>query len=137
VAVNVEMKSAVTEEHARATGDRVTRAIALRRDPDVYVSSFWWSALDSARAAAPEVRRAFIYGASPDLDALIASARRSALWALHPNYGYVTPELVSAAHAAGLRINTWTANDPALIARLVALGVDGIASDFPERVPKV
>jgi glycerophosphoryl diester phosphodiesterase len=44
---------------------------------------------------------------------------------------------VSAAHAAGLRINTWTANDPALIARLVALGVDGIASDFPERVPKV
>jgi glycerophosphoryl diester phosphodiesterase len=136
VAVNVEMKSAGTEEHARATGDRVARAIAARRDPDVYVSSFWWSALDSARSAAPEVRRAFIYGASPELDALMASARRSGLWALHPNYGYVTPELVTAAHAAGLRINTWTANDPALIARLVALGVDGIASDFPERVPK-
>jgi glycerophosphoryl diester phosphodiesterase len=136
VAVNVEMKSAGSEAHARATGEQVARASARRGDPDVYVSSFWWSALVAARAAAPDVRRAFIYGAAPDLDTLIANAREVALWALHPGYGYVTPELVAAAHGAGLKINTWTANDPAIIARLIELGVDGIASDFPERVPK-
>ena len=136
VAVNVEMKSAGSEARARATGEAVARAIAARRDPDVYVSSFWWSALEGARAAAPDVRRAFIYGAAPDLASLVASARQAGLWALHPGYAYVTPELVRAAHAAGLKVNTWTANDPAVVSRLVELGVDGIASDFPERVPK-
>jgi glycerophosphoryl diester phosphodiesterase len=48
----------------------------------------------------------------------------------------VTPELVAKAHAAGLAVNAWTANDPADIVALVTLGVDGICSDFPERVPK-
>jgi glycerophosphoryl diester phosphodiesterase len=136
VAVNVELKSAVTEAHARATGEQVARRIAERRDPDAYVSSFWWSALEGAHDAAPAVRRAFIYSASPSRSALIDAARALGLWALHPNFSYVTSELVRAAHDASLRVNAWTANDPRDIARLVELGVDGIASDFPERVPK-
>jgi glycerophosphoryl diester phosphodiesterase len=82
------------------------------------------------------VRRAFIFSDSPDRDALLSSARAIGLWALHPNLAYVTPELVSAAHAADLKLNVWTVNDPADIARLVTLGVDGIMSNWPERIPK-
>jgi glycerophosphoryl diester phosphodiesterase len=48
----------------------------------------------------------------------------------------VTPELVSDAHAIHLRINVWTVNDPAEIDRFAALGVDGIMSNWPERIPK-
>lgn len=136
VGVNVELKCEADESRAADTGARVARRIAERSDPDVYVSSFWWSALAAARDAAPTVRRAFVFSDSPDRAALIASARSLGLWALHPNRAYVTGELVAAAHAAGLRVNAWTVNDQDEIAAFSALGVDGIMSNWPERVPK-
>jgi glycerophosphoryl diester phosphodiesterase len=136
VAVNVELKSEGDEARAADAGARVARRLAERGDPDAYVSSFWWGALAAARDAAPAVRRAFIFADSPDRAALIASARSLGLWALHPNRAYVTRELVDAAHAAGLRINVWTVNDADEIAAFAALGVDGIMSNWPERIPK-
>jgi len=82
------------------------------------------------------VRRAFVFSDAPEREALIQSARGLRLWALHPNRAYVTPELVRDAHAAGLRVNVWTVNDPAEASRLREWGVDGVMSDYPERVPK-
>ena len=35
---------------------------------------------------------------------------------------------------AALKVFVFTANEPADIARMSALGVDGVFSDFPERV---
>jgi len=136
VDVNVELKADRDEQQAAELGRRAARRLAERSDPDAYVSSFWWSALTAARDAAPDVRRAFVFSDSPDRDALVASARSAGLWALHPNRAYVTRELVSAAHAAGLRVNVWTVNDQDEIAACAALGVDGIMSNWPERIPK-
>ncbi|HEY8758928.1 MAG TPA: glycerophosphodiester phosphodiesterase [Candidatus Limnocylindria bacterium] len=136
VGVNVELKADRDEQQAAELGRRVARRLAERADPDAYLSSFWWPALTAARDVAPSVRRAFVFSDSPDRDALIASARSAGLWALHPNRAYVTRELVSAAHAAGLRVNVWTVNDQDEIAACAALGVDGIMSNWPERIPK-
>ena len=136
VGVNVELKCEGDEARAGETGRRVAARLAERADPDAYVSSFWWGALEAARAEAPAIRRAFVFSDSPDRDALVSSARSLGLWALHPNRAYVTRELVVAAHAAGLRVNAWTVNDAAEIAAFAALGVDGIMSNWPERVPK-
>ncbi len=47
----------------------------------------------------------------------------------------ITPESVAAAHAVGLEIHVWTVNRAEDIQRLLALGVDGIMSDFPELFP--
>ena len=136
VGVNVELKCEYDETRARRTGAVAAARIASRDDADVYVSSFWWAALAGAREAAPSVRRAFAFNDSPDPRALVASATALGLWALHPNRAYVTPELVAAAHAASLKVNVWTVNEPSEIAAFVALGVDGIMSNWPERVPK-
>jgi glycerophosphoryl diester phosphodiesterase len=136
VTVNVELKCADSEAAARETGRAVAAHLSSRRGDSAYVSSFWWSALMGARDAAPGVRRAFIYSGAPDLAALIKGARELGLAALHPNHRSVTPELIVAAHAAGLLVNPWTVNDPSRIAELAVMGVDGIASDFPERVLK-
>jgi glycerophosphoryl diester phosphodiesterase len=136
IGVNVEMKCGWSDEQAHQTGIRVAERLAKRGDDDVYVSSFWYAALAGARETAPKVRRAFVYGAAPDMTALLAQARALELWALHPERYYVTPERVAAAHAASLRVNVWTVNDPAEILRLASWGVDGIMSDYPERVPK-
>ena len=40
------------------------------------------------------------------------------------------------AHAASLRVNVWTVNEPKEITTFRNWSVDGIMSDFPERVPK-
>lgn len=49
---------------------------------------------------------------------------------------FATAGFVAALHDAGLEVWVYTVNDPRLIERAVELGVEGIISDFPERVPK-
>jgi glycerophosphoryl diester phosphodiesterase len=39
-------------------------------------------------------------------------------------------------HANGLTVFAYTLNDPRDIARAQKLGIDGIVSDYPERIPK-
>ena len=136
IGVNVEMKCAWSDAQARETGVRVAQRLRERSDEAVYVSSFWYEALAGARETAPSVRRAFVFGAAPDMAALLNQARALELWGLHPERYYVTPGRISAAHAAGVVVNVWTVNDPLEIARLGSWGVDGIMSDYPERVPK-
>ena len=135
VTLNVEVKALRDEANAYGAGARVASLIA-ERGADAYVSSFWWPALAGAREHGPAVRRAYIYASYAEVEVLVGRARDAGLWALHPNQTYVTLELVAAAHAAGLQVSAWTANDPADIAALVAVGVDGICSDYPEQVPK-
>jgi glycerophosphoryl diester phosphodiesterase len=48
----------------------------------------------------------------------------------------LTPDFAAALRESGLRIFVYTVNDPRDIAWLKSLEVDGIISDYPERVPK-
>jgi glycerophosphoryl diester phosphodiesterase len=62
------------------------------------------------------------------------SARRVRACSVHPAVRFVTARFVADAHRRGLRVFPYTANSPAEIARLRDLGVDGVFTDFPERV---
>ncbi len=46
----------------------------------------------------------------------------------------VTPSLINEAHKRDLQVVCWTINQPAHIRLLMAAGVDGIMSDYPERL---
>ena len=46
-----------------------------------------------------------------------------------PHYAVVDAPLVDAVHAAGGRVIAWTVNEPEELARLAALGVDGLCTD--------
>jgi glycerophosphoryl diester phosphodiesterase len=48
-----------------------------------------------------------------------------------PRHDLVTRELVTSAHAAGLRVVPWTVNDIRTMVTLVDLGVDGLVTDEP------
>ncbi|SCG65727.1 Glycerophosphoryl diester phosphodiesterase [Micromonospora echinaurantiaca] len=47
---------------------------------------------------------------------------------------YVTRELVARAHRHGLKVIPWTVNDVPTMAKLIDDGVDGIITDYPDRL---
>jgi glycerophosphoryl diester phosphodiesterase len=51
-----------------------------------------------------------------------------------PDEKTLTEPQVAEAHALGLRVLPWTVNEPDAIARIVGWGVDGVISDFPDRL---
>jgi glycerophosphoryl diester phosphodiesterase len=61
-------------------------------------------------------------------------ARAVGAEALHPERVLVTPGLVEEAHAAGLAVYVYTVDEPAEMERLLEMGVDGIITNFPERL---
>jgi len=51
--------------------------------------------------------------------------------------GAVRNDLIRLAHDAGLRVSVWTVNEPAEMQALIKAGVDGIFTDFPQRLQKL
>lgn len=50
---------------------------------------------------------------------------------------YTTPELVAEAHRAGLDVIPWTIDDPATMGSLIDAGVDGLITNYPDRLRAV
>jgi glycerophosphoryl diester phosphodiesterase len=46
----------------------------------------------------------------------------------------ITADDVERAHAAGLLVVPWAVNDPAQMSAVLATGVDGLATDYPDRL---
>ena len=59
-------------------------------------------------------------------------AAGGAVWS--PYYREVTHENLSEAQDLGLKVVVWTVNTEAEIAAMIDLGVDGIISDYPDRL---
>jgi len=56
---------------------------------------------------------------------------------LCPRADLVTPKFVEDAHRVDLQVATWTADDPEVMRAVAAAGVDGIMSNFPDRLQTV
>lgn len=113
------------------------------------VQSFDWRTLKEVQRIAPEIPTVALTEADT---ALLQDGRWTAGLRLG-DYGGSVPELVAAsgadiwspdsemltaeavrdAHDLGLPVVPWTVNEPADIAAMTALGVDGIISDYPKR----
>ena len=48
-----------------------------------------------------------------------------------------TPRFIQAAHAQGIPVHVWTVNERADMLRLIEWGVDGIITDYPDRLATV
>jgi glycerophosphoryl diester phosphodiesterase len=126
----------------------------------VTVQSFDWRTLVEVRRLAPEIETACLTIESRDLDTVRADASGASPWHAglrRDEHGGSLPRLVKAAgcgtwsmfwrnlraddvrdaHAAGIKVLPWTVNDPAEMARLIDWKVDGIITDYPDRLRKV
>ena len=56
--------------------------------------------------------------------------------AIHPNFSSLNQEVVNTIHDSGFKIYSWTINAPEEIDKAITFGIDGIITDFPDRIPK-
>ena len=116
------------EPFARALIAEVRRAGAAARTT---IQSFDWRSLKVVEREAPEIATAYLTGsADPEPGRVHAAGGR--IWS--PDFTTLTPERLAAARRLGLKLVPWTVNEPADIARVLAMRVDGIISDYPDRV---
>jgi glycerophosphoryl diester phosphodiesterase len=65
----------------------------------------------------------------------MVKAAGGAVWS--PYQGDLAREAVREAQSLGLKVVVWTVNAPADMRRMIEWGVDGIISDYPDRLRKV
>jgi len=97
-----------------------------------FLCSFDHLQIATARNINPKIRTCALIAGIPV--SLAAIATEAGAWAINPAIHHITQGLVDDAHQRRLKVITWTANTPALIHKAKTLGVDGIISDFPDRL---
>ena len=163
--LNIETK--ITPDNAGATVDSATftrlTVDAIRRAQlvgEVTIQSFDWRTLVEAKKLAPEIETVCLTIETENNDTVQRQSGRPSPWhaGLDLNaYDGSLPRLVKAAgcstwspfwrnvtiaeitesHALRLRVLPWTVNDPRDMANLIAMQVDGLITDYPDRARKV
>ncbi|WP_249219527.1 glycerophosphodiester phosphodiesterase family protein [Chitinophaga sp. HK235] len=54
-----------------------------------------------------------------------------------PNFNLVTADLIKEAHARKVQVLPWTVDEEADLQRMLSLGVDGIITNYPDRLIKI
>lgn len=125
----------------------------------VMVQSFDWRTLELLHRLEPDLRTTYLTIESPNFNTMKDSAwtaghalsdfdgsvprmvRASAghaagvIWA--PNFNNLSPESLKQAQGLGLQVIVWTVNQEAQMERLMTWGVDGIITDYPDRLRAV
>jgi glycerophosphoryl diester phosphodiesterase len=111
----------------------VDETVELARGADVYYASFLHSELLRVRELVPDAKTIALIDGVPVSPKAFAIESR----ATHAGIGFDSLEAdsVQALHEAGIDVFTYTVNDPRDIARAASLGVDGLISNFPDRLP--
>ena len=96
-------------------------------------SSFEDATLSALGRFEPGARRALLLEPR-SAERPLERARAVGAEAINPWLGLATRELVDAAHAEGLAVYVFTVNREEDMRRLLDLGVDGIFTDYPDRL---
>jgi glycerophosphoryl diester phosphodiesterase len=116
------------EPFARALIAEVRKAGVAARTT---IQSFDFRTLKVVEREAPEIATAYLTSGenSDPAKVRVAGGR---IWS--PDLRDLNSEKIAAARAAGLKIIAWTVNEPADIARALDMKLDGIITDYPDRL---
>jgi glycerophosphoryl diester phosphodiesterase len=104
-------------------------------DGRLIMQSFNWQLIEHAKAAYGDridFRGSVLTLSSAGSAALEEAAAYAEIFS--PTHEVVDAALVARTHAAGLQILPWTVNEIADMQRLIDLEVDGIITDYPDRL---
>lgn len=123
------------------------------------IQSFDWRTLALVQREAPEIATSYLTSQQQALDTIRAGHREDSPWTAgvrfrdhgsvpkmvraaggkiwSPNSLDLTESIVKDAKTLGLAVLPWTVNDRADMERLIDWGVDGIITDYPDRLREV
>ncbi|WP_166967099.1 glycerophosphodiester phosphodiesterase [Yeosuana marina] len=129
--LNIELKGRYTAEK---TVEVIERYINQKdwKYSDFLVSSFQHHELEDVFKINKKIPLAVLTKAS--IFEVLEFAETINAVAIHPNFALLTKENVKRAQSKGFKVNTWTVNDDETILRMKDYGVDGIISDYPDRL---
>lgn len=127
--VNIELKTGVLYyEGLEEKTYRLAEKFGLN-DRIIY-SSFNHYSLEKLKNTFPNARIGLLMGADtvrlPDYPKLFGAE------ALHPPEWLVTKDYMDKCHAHGLKVNTWTVDNPGRMKELIKMGVDAFITDCPD-----
>lgn len=131
VRLNIELKGAGTTDRVNFITNYYIEKQGWTLD-DFLISSFKWDELREMRKINPDIPIAILTEEDP-VDA-IAIAKELNAEAINPNFQMLTEENSAKIKDSGFKIYTWTVNEPEDIMAMKNLGIDGIISNYPERV---
>lgn len=130
--VNIEIKALTPPLTHFPIVEAVIRLIeSLELNEQVLLSSFVHAYMQQAKALNPTIAVAAL------LDEGEAWPANLTVDAFHPHHTAVEPDRTQALRRAGIGVNPWTVNEPAEMERLIAAGVTGMFSDFPQVLKQV
>lgn len=129
--INIELKGPGTAKPATLM---ITKYIAENQwsYDHFIVSSFDWNALLEVRALNPEINLGVL--TQTDLDLTFGFAQFLKAKSIHPYYHLLTKEKTRLMQEKGLQVFPWTVNEPEDLSLIKSFDVDGIISDFPDRI---
>ncbi|MBL6946943.1 MAG: glycerophosphodiester phosphodiesterase [Rhodospirillales bacterium] len=133
---NVEIKPCPGRE--RETG-HIVAAQLVEEWPDnipvPLISSFSRESLVAAWEVAPRIPRAFLSNRIKlDWDEQLSALECNAL---HTNQKYLNAVELRQIHNAGYAVRVYTVNDPMRAKELFGWGVDGVITDYPDRMAAI
>ena len=131
VVLNIELKGAGTTDKVNQAINFYVKEKGWNID-NFIISSFKWDELQAMRAINKDVKIAVLTSEDP-LQALEVAKELDAV-AINPNYKTLTQNNTAKIQSEGLKVYTWTVNEPEDIQRMTEFGVDGIITNYPERV---
>ncbi|NHF60665.1 glycerophosphodiester phosphodiesterase [Flavobacteriaceae bacterium TP-CH-4] len=131
VRLNIELKGTGTANRVNFITDYYIKERGWSPE-NFLISSFNWDELREMRKFNPNIAIAVLTEGDP-LEA-IPVAKELKAEAINPNIKRLNLEIANQIRDAGFKIYTWTVNDPNDINMAKRWAVDGIITDYPERV---
>jgi glycerophosphoryl diester phosphodiesterase len=131
IQINVELKG---ENTAQPTVEIIKHYILEKswKEDLFFVSSFNYGELKKFKELMPEIRVGFLIE-RPAQECLRLCKEINA-WSLNLSYKHINQKLVDDVHSNSLKILVYTVNKLKNIQEMKSLEVDGIISDFPDRI---
>lgn len=129
--INIELKGLNTAEPVcREVQQRI--ASGKWQYSNFIISSFQKNELFEVRQHDEEVPIGVLSKAS--VPEAIELGKRLKATAIHPSIGIITRDNTKLSQDAGFKVNVWTVNERQDILRMLDFGVNGIISDYPNRL---
>lgn len=98
------------------------------------IQSFDVRSLEAVHRQAPEMTTAYLVGTPGSIEAKLGMlSYQPPIYS--PYYQLLTEATVAELHKKDMQVIPWTVNDPETMRQLLEMGVDGIITDYPNRIP--